>query len=336
MQRIVFLDRSTVDATFRTPSFPHSWVDHPFTAQEETVSRLSGASIAITNKVRLGEAELLQLPDLKLIAIAATGTDVVDLEACRRRKIAVSNVRDYAAVAVAEHTLALILALSKSVLGWHQDVLRGEWARAKIFCLTGRPVRALAGCTLGIVGYGGIGAEVARLGASFRMEVMIAERRHRPPREGRTPFEEVLARADVLTLHAPLSEETRHLIGEAGRAADQHGARRADRRGRAPVGAGREADRRSSAGRLGERAASGDASALGGARGADRDSARGMAERRRAASAGGSARGSDGRLRARSPVQRGRVRLSRPGARRPPAAALASPATAGWSRPDPS
>ena len=215
MQRIVFLDRATVDAAFRTPRFEHTFIEHDFTEPHQTVERLQGATVAITNKVRIGEDQLRLLPELRMIAIAATGTDVVDLEACRRRGIAVSNVRDYAVVSVAEHVFGLILALSKSLIGWRRDVLAGEWGRARIFCLTHRKVRSLEGSTLGIVGYGGIGREVARLGSAFRMEVLVAEHRNKPPREGRMTFEEVLARADVLSLHAPLTEETRHLIGAA-------------------------------------------------------------------------------------------------------------------------
>src|SRR5687767_5129411 len=169
MQRIVFLDRSTVDAVFRAPSFEHTWIDHGFTPASQTVERLRGATIAITNKIRIGDAELEALPELRMIAIAATGTDVVDLESCKRRGIAVSNVRDYAATAVAEHTFALILSLAKSVIGWRADVLSGGWSRSPIFCLTGRPVRSLFGSTLGVVGYGSIAREVARLGSSFGM-----------------------------------------------------------------------------------------------------------------------------------------------------------------------
>jgi glycerate dehydrogenase len=215
MQRIVFLDRSTVDATFRTPSFPHSWIDHDFTSAEETVPRLAEATIAITNKVRLREAELKELPRLRMIAVAATGLDILDLDACRRRRILVSNVRDYAAVAVAEHAFALILALSKSLLGWRNDVLAGAWNRARIFCLTGRPVRSLEGATLGLVGYGSIAHEMARIGRAFGMQIWIAERRGRSPREGRRSFDDVLRGADVLSLHAPLDDETRGMIGEA-------------------------------------------------------------------------------------------------------------------------
>jgi glycerate dehydrogenase len=215
MQRIVFLDRSTVEATFRAPAFDHSWIDHDFTPAEETVARLEGATIAITNKVRIGEAELALLPDLRMIAVAATGMDILDLEACRRRNITVSNVTNYASAAVAEHTFALILALSKNLIGWREDVLAKKWHRSKIFCLTGRPVRSLENATLGLIGYGSIAREVERLGRAFGMQVLIAERRGHPVREGRRAFEDVLSRSDVLSLHAPLDEHTKHLIGEA-------------------------------------------------------------------------------------------------------------------------
>jgi glycerate dehydrogenase len=215
MQRIVFLDRATLDASFRPLSFPHTWVDYDFTEPQETVLHLRNATIAITNKVPIREAELRELPELHLIAIAATGTDMIDLDACRARGVTVTNVRDYGASSVAEHVFALMLALSKNVIGWRDDVLAGEWSRSKIFCLTHRKVTSLAGATLGIVGYGSIAREVARIGAAFQMSVLIAERRGAELREGRVPFEQVLERADILTLHTPLSDETRGLIGDA-------------------------------------------------------------------------------------------------------------------------
>lgn len=214
MERIVFLDKATVDAELRSPAFEHEWVSYDFTRPEETEARLKEATIAITNKVRIGEAELDAAPSLRMIAVAATGLNVVDLDVCKKRGVRVTNARDYATSAVAEHTFSLILALAKDLFGFASDVRAGEWRRSPVFCLTRRKVRSLEGSVLGIVGYGDSGRAVATRAKCFGMEVLVAERRGHPTREGRIPFDEVLSRADVLTLHAPLTEETENLIGE--------------------------------------------------------------------------------------------------------------------------
>jgi glycerate dehydrogenase len=214
MERIVFLDRDTLRARVRPPAFAHEWTDYNETGESEAVERLRDATIAITNKVPLRASALAQLPRLKLIAVAATGTDIIDLHAARERGLVVSNVRGYAQTAVAEHVFALALALSRSLVGFREDLARGEWQRAPHFCLHTRPVRDLGGRTLGVVGYGSLGRAVATLGRAFGMKVLIAERRGAERvREGRAPFEEVLTGSDVLTLHAPLTQETRGMIG---------------------------------------------------------------------------------------------------------------------------
>jgi len=216
MERIVFLDRSTLIADVRRPAFEHEWVEYEMTASAEVVERLRGATIAITNKVPLGEAELSRLPDLKLIAVAATGVDIIELDYCRQRGLPVSNVRNYARHTVPEHVLMLILALRRNLLSYRADVSRGLWAEATGFCLLTHPIRDLNRSTLGIVGYGALGRAVERLALSFGMRVLISEHKHAPTiREGRTDFQVALRESDIVTLHCPLTEETRHLIGRA-------------------------------------------------------------------------------------------------------------------------
>ena len=214
-QRIVFLDRKTIDADFRAPITPHTWIDYPFTQPHETRKRLAEATIAVTNKVRVDEAVLADLPKLRFIAVAATGVDAVDLPACTRRGILVSNARNYAADAVAEHTMALILALSKNLLPYVRDVQEGIWSQSEVFCLTDRKIRSLAGSVLGVIGYGSIGQAVAHRAQAFQMSALIGERRGRSTRPGRVPFETVLKEADVLTLHVPLTRDTRNLLGSS-------------------------------------------------------------------------------------------------------------------------
>jgi glycerate dehydrogenase len=214
LEKIVFLDRSTLEADIRRPSFEHEWVDYAETRPDEVVGRLSGASIAITNKVRLGQHELSRLPDLKLIAVAATGVDIIDLEYCRRRGITVSNVRNYARHSVPEHVLMLILALRRRLLDHREDILGGAWQRASQFCLLNHEIRDLYGSTLGIIGYGALGQAVGKLAQAFGMHVLISEHKDAPAlRAGRTSFEDILRESDQLTLHCPLTEATRDMIG---------------------------------------------------------------------------------------------------------------------------
>ena len=214
METIVFLERDTLRAELRRPSFGHVWRDYGSTRPEEVVERLRGATVAVVNKARLGADVLGSLPGLRLIAVAATGTDNIDLEACRARGVEVRNVSGYARETVPEHVLMLALALSRGLVPYQEDVRAGLWQRAGQFCLHTREVRDLFGAALGLVGYGTLGRGVERLARAFGMEVLIAERRGAEGlRDGRTPFEEVLRRSDVLSLHVPLNEETRGMIG---------------------------------------------------------------------------------------------------------------------------
>jgi glycerate dehydrogenase len=216
MERIVFLDRSTLIANVRRPAFEHEWTEYEMTASAEVVERLKAATICITNKVPLREAELSSLPELKFIAVAATGVDIVDLEYCRRHNLPVANVRNYARHAVPEHVFTLILALRRNLLGYREDIERGLWQRASGFCLLTHTIRDLHASTLGIIGYGALGQAVEKLALGLGMRVLISEHKRAPHvREGRVSFAETLRASDILTLHCPLNEETRGLIGEA-------------------------------------------------------------------------------------------------------------------------
>ena len=216
MERIVFLERNTIQADFRRPNFEHEWVEYAETLPAQVVERLRRATIVISNKLSLREAELSEAPGLKLIAIAATGSDCVDLDYCRTRGLAVCNVRGYAVNAVPEHVLMLILALRRNLLAYREDVQRGKWQLSKQFCLLTHELRDIKGSTLGIIGHGSIGRSMARLGAALDMRVLVAERKNAEVvRVDRTSFAEVLRDSDILTLHCPLTEETRNLFGRA-------------------------------------------------------------------------------------------------------------------------
>jgi glycerate dehydrogenase len=211
--RIVFLDRSTVSASFRKPSFPHTWIEHGQTKEVDVDARIDGATIVITNKVPLTARNIERAERLLLIAVAATGTNIIDLDTARHRVIAVANVRAYATNAVPEHVMMMVLALRRNLRAYQLAVSRGEWNRADSFCLLGPDISELAGTTFGVVGYGSLGRATAKLAEAFGMRVLIAEHKNAPViRPGRTPFSDVVKNCDILSLHAPLSAKTHHLI----------------------------------------------------------------------------------------------------------------------------
>jgi glycerate dehydrogenase len=209
----VFLDRASLKAQVRRPACATEYVEYQTTAPEQIVPRLEGATVAIINKLPLRSESLERLPQLKMIAVAATGYDVVDVAYCRAHGIAVANIRNYAVHTVPEHAFALILALRRNLLAYRADVERGVWNKSEQFCFFTYPIGDLYGSTLGIIGEGAIGQCTAAVGRAFGMRVLFAD--HPPPKaEGVTftPHEEVLAQADVLSLHCPLTPETRNLI----------------------------------------------------------------------------------------------------------------------------
>ena len=179
MTRIVFLDRDTIGPSvdLTRPAAPHDWAAYDRTAPDQVVERLSGATVAVVNKVPMRRDSLEQLPDLKLIAVAATGYDVIDAAACRDLGIAVSNVQGYAVNTLPEHTMALILALRRSLIGFRQDVIAGAWEKAGQFCFFNHPIKDLSGSRIGIIGGGSSGGAVAKLASAFGMIPMISGRK---------------------------------------------------------------------------------------------------------------------------------------------------------------
>jgi glycerate dehydrogenase len=216
MTKIVFLDRDTIgpSVAINRPQFAHEWVEYGKTPEEQVAERIHDADIVITNKAPVRQAAIAAASKLKMIAVAATGYDVIDLTFAKERGVVVSNVRGYAVNTVPEHTFALIFALRRSIVGFRQDVIAGEWQRANQFCFFNHPIRDLAGSTLGIFGGGSLGRSVAKIADAFGMRVMFAGRKGEDEvREGYTPFRTVLEEADILTLHMPLTPDTRNLIG---------------------------------------------------------------------------------------------------------------------------
>ena len=173
--RVVFLDRASLKARVRKPAFAAEYIEHEKTAVGEIVPRLAGATVAIINKVPMRADTLRQLPDLKMIAVAATGYDVVDVAYCKEHGIAVANIRNYAVHTVPEHAFAMILALRRNLLAYRQDVENGVWNKSDQFCFFTHDIGDLHGATLGIIGEGAIGQGTAAIGRAFGMHVLFAE-----------------------------------------------------------------------------------------------------------------------------------------------------------------
>ena len=217
LPKIVFLDRATVSVPLREVALPHEWLAYPATASlDEAVERLQGATIVVTNKVPISAELLRRVPTLKLVAVAATGYNVIDLDACRAQGVTVCNIRDYASTGIGEHCLMLMLALRRQLLAYRRRLMAGDWQKAPGFCLQEPALHELKGSTLGIVGGGVLGRGLAELAGALGMRVLFSERKGAAQvRPGHVPFSDLLAVADVLSLHCPLTPETRHLIGAA-------------------------------------------------------------------------------------------------------------------------
>lgn len=212
-----FLDRESLDRQdldlSRLTSAVSDWMWFEYTPADKTLAHIGDARIVVSNKVVLDRAILEQAPNLKLVCIAATGTNNIDLTAAHEFGISVCNVRGYATPSVVQHVFALILSLTTHLADYTRDIAEGRWQESRQFCLLDHPIRELGGKTLGIVGYGELGRAVAETARAFGMEVMLAQRPGTEPTRGREPLDRVLAVADVVSLHCPLTEETRDLIG---------------------------------------------------------------------------------------------------------------------------
>ena len=207
--KIVFLDRETLDANVRKPNFPHEYTEYAQTAPDQIIERLNGATICITNKVPLREATLMQLPGLKLIAVAATGTDVIDKAYTSGNGIVVSNIRNYAFNTLPEHVFALLFALRRNLVNYYNSVRQGRWGYANQFCYFDYPIYDIAGSTLGIVGYGALGKEIEKRAVALGMKVLINDVTDVP---NKVDVATILREADVVTLNLPLTPETKNMI----------------------------------------------------------------------------------------------------------------------------
>ena len=216
-QRAVFLDYTSLDlGDLDLDPLRRTFGDLQLcadTTPANVIERLQGASVAISNKALLNAQTLAACPDLKLILVAATGTNNVDLEAARALGITVANCQGYGTPSVAQHTLGLLLALATRLVDYNKAVADGQWQQAKQFCLLDFPIVELEGKTLGLFGHGELGSAVAKLAEAFGMRVLIGQIPGRPARAGRLTLDELLPQVDALTFHCPLTEHTRNFIG---------------------------------------------------------------------------------------------------------------------------
>jgi glycerate dehydrogenase len=216
--RAIFLDYATVSfngdldpAALRRAMSDLELRDH--TAQEAVADAAHGAAAILVNKLRITREVIEGAPALELIALAATGTNNVDLDAARERGVAVCNLRDYCTASVVQHVFGVLLLLTHRLREYDALVRAGAWQRGEQFCLLDYPIRELTGRKLGIVGYGTLGRGVARAAEAFGLEVLVANRPGGERVPGRTDLDEILPQVDVLSLHCPLSPATAGLIG---------------------------------------------------------------------------------------------------------------------------
>ena len=216
--KAAFLDFSTLGPGVNTAGLDQLLAVsyHTHSSQAELRERHHDKEVALLNKAELDRETITGSTALKFIVLAATGTDNVDLEAAREKGIAVSNIRDYCTAAVVQHVMALILGLTRHIMGCRTPVSGKDWERSEARVLFEYPIRELTGKTLGIVGYGSLGRGVAEAGRCFGVEVLVGERvglAAEAVRQGRTPLCDLLKQADIISLHCPLTDASRHMIG---------------------------------------------------------------------------------------------------------------------------
>lgn len=213
---IVVLDRDTLVNRPFDFDFPHTLSSYGTTEAHETLERIRGADIVITNKVVISAQAFSENPQLKLVAVTATGINNVDVEAAKQNGTAVCNIRAYGNESVAEHAFMMMITLMRNLPAYQRDVAAGLWENSPFFCHLGAPMRDLNGKTLAIFGRGNIGKTLATYAQAFKMNVVFAEHKNaQSVRDGYVSFDEAIRSADVVSLNCPLTPQTANMIGEA-------------------------------------------------------------------------------------------------------------------------
>lgn len=213
---IVVLDRDTLVNRPFDFDFPHTLSSYGTTEAHETLERIRGADIVITNKVVISAQSFAENPQLKLVAVTATGVNNVDVEAAKQNGAAVCNIRAYGNESVAEHAFMMMITLMRNLPAYQRDVAAGLWENSPFFCHLGAPMRDLNSKTLAIFGRGNIGKTLATYAQAFKMNVVFAEHKNaQSVRDGYVSFDEAIRSADVVSLNCPLTPQTANMIGEA-------------------------------------------------------------------------------------------------------------------------
>ena len=192
-------------------------VKHPRTSPEQVQERIRGFDTVLVNKVVLSREHFEACPELKTVAVVATGLNNIDKDAAKDHSVTVMNVTNYGRSTVAQHTMALILALATRLVDYDKDVRAGRWGQSSMFCLMDHPIMELEGRTLGVVGYGDLGQGVVERAKAFGMNIVLGARPGQATGEvdgyPRIPMDELLPKVDVLSLHCLLTDDTRNMIG---------------------------------------------------------------------------------------------------------------------------
>lgn len=188
------------------------WRYHHDSTEAEVLERIREAEVVVSNKVFIGREAIAAAKRLKLICVAATGYNNVDLAAAAEYNVPVCNVRGYATPSVVQHVFMLMLNMARHFSDYQALVKHGGWQQSQFFCPLDYPIMELSGKTLGIIGYGELGHAVAQVAQAFGMQVLIADHKGQAPRPGRLGFDDVLQQADFITLHCPLLPDTQYLI----------------------------------------------------------------------------------------------------------------------------
>ena len=215
MAHIVMLDRNALsrDIEIKAISAPHSWSNYASSREAQVAARLKNADVAVLSKVIINEKILSDCPKLRHIAVCATGYNTIDLEACRKHNVSVSNIPNYAANTVAEHVISASLMLRRELIQYRQKVIEGAWQKSASFCLFDKPMNDLRGATMGIIGLGDIGKATAKLANAMGMNVIFSARREIECNFAQqTSFDELIKTADVISLHCSLNKDTLNLI----------------------------------------------------------------------------------------------------------------------------
>ena len=213
--KALYLDKASVypdDLDFSSLNQVASWQWFDNANIGDIHSSLEQAEVIVTNKVKINSEALNICKNLKLICVAATGVNNVDIDMATSMGVNVCNVKAYATASVAQHVFSLILSLNRHIFSYHKSAVNGDWSHSEFFCSFGPPIRDLAKKVMGIIGYGELGQAVAKIAKSFGMKVLIAKRDKNDHREGRVALPGLLSVADVVSLHCPLTDENYHMI----------------------------------------------------------------------------------------------------------------------------